>query len=48
MLLDMKAHTEGIRAMIFKGFYNLDIHANSATWARARLAGHSPRSTPRW
>ncbi len=25
MLLDMKAHTEGIRAMIFKGFYLLDM-----------------------
>ena len=29
MLLDMKAHTEGIRAMIFKGFWNLDIAENS-------------------
>lgn len=29
MLLDLKAHTEGIRAMIFKGFYYLDIHNNS-------------------
>lgn len=30
MLLDMKAHTEGIRAMIFKGFWNLDIAENSS------------------
>ncbi len=30
LLLDMKAHVEGIRAMIFKGFYYLDIQANSA------------------
>ncbi|MCK9275579.1 MAG: acyl-CoA dehydrogenase [Syntrophales bacterium] len=29
MLLDMKAVTEGIRAMIFKGFYYLDIQNNS-------------------
>lgn len=36
MLLDMKAHTEGIRAMIFKGFYNLDIAANSADKAKAK------------
>ena len=36
MLLDMKAHTEGIRAMIFKGFYNLDIAANSSDKAKAK------------
>jgi hypothetical protein len=36
MLMDMKAHTEGIRAMIFKGFYNLDIAANSSDKARAK------------
>jgi len=29
MLLDMKAVTEGIRAMIFKGFYYLDIQNNA-------------------
>jgi alkylation response protein AidB-like acyl-CoA dehydrogenase len=29
MLLDMKAHTEGIRAMIFKAFWSLDIAENS-------------------
>lgn len=36
MLLDMKAHTEGIRAMIFKGFYNLDIAGNSSDKAKAK------------
>jgi alkylation response protein AidB-like acyl-CoA dehydrogenase len=30
MLLDMKAITEGVRAMIFKGFYYLDIAEHSA------------------
>ncbi len=39
MLLDMKAHTEGIRAMIFKGFYCLDIQANSPDEALARACG---------
>lgn len=29
MLMDMKAHTEGIRAMTFKGFWHLDIAENS-------------------
>ena len=36
MLLDMKAHTEGIRAMIYKGFYCLDIAANSSDKAKAK------------
>lgn len=36
MLLDMKAHTEGIRAMIFKGFYFLDIAENSEDQAKAK------------
>ncbi len=36
MLLDMKAHTEGIRAMIFKGFYFLDIAENSDDKAKAK------------
>lgn len=36
MLLDMKAHTEGIRAMIFKGFYNLDVAGNSSDKAKAK------------
>jgi alkylation response protein AidB-like acyl-CoA dehydrogenase len=36
MLLDMKAHTEGIRAMIFKGFWNLDIAENDADKAKAK------------
>lgn len=39
MLLDMKAHTEGIRAMIFKGFYYLDVQANSSDEARAKAFG---------
>ena len=39
MLLDMKAHVEGIRAMIFKGFYYLDIQANSADREKARACG---------
>ena len=37
MLLDMKAHTEGIRAMIFKGFYYLDLQAHSADRAKATV-----------
>jgi alkylation response protein AidB-like acyl-CoA dehydrogenase len=36
MLLDMKAHVEGIRAMIFKGFYYLDIENNSADKEKAK------------
>lgn len=36
MLMDMKAHTEGIRAMIFKGFFCLDIAENSADKAHAK------------
>lgn len=36
MLMDMKAHTEGIRAMIFKGFHCLDIAENSADKAQAK------------
>jgi alkylation response protein AidB-like acyl-CoA dehydrogenase len=36
MLLDMKAHVEGIRAMIFKGFYYLDIESNSPDKDRAK------------
>lgn len=36
MLLDMKAHVEGIRAMIFRGFYYLDLEGNSADKATAK------------
>jgi alkylation response protein AidB-like acyl-CoA dehydrogenase len=36
MLLDMKAHVEGIRAMIFKGFYCLDIESNSSDKEKAK------------
>ena len=36
MLLDMKAHVEGIRAMIFKGFYYLDIEGNSSDKEKAK------------
>ena len=39
MLLDLKAHTEGIRAMIFKGFYYLDIHSNSQNIEKAKQCG---------
>jgi len=39
MLLDMKAHTEGIRAMIYKGFFYLDVQANSSDKARAKTCG---------
>ncbi len=39
MLLDLKAHTEGIRAMIFKGFYYLDIHTNAKDPERAGRCG---------
>ncbi len=36
MLMDMKAHTEGIRAMILKGFWYLDIAENSNDKALAK------------
>lgn len=36
MLLDMKAHIEGIRAMIFRGFYYLDIENNSTDKEKAK------------
>ena len=36
MLLDMKAHVEGIRAMIFRGFYFLDIESNSPDREKAK------------
>ena len=36
MLLDMKAHVEGIRAMIFKGFYYLDMESNSSDKVKAK------------
>ncbi|MBC2728973.1 acyl-CoA dehydrogenase, partial [Desulfosporosinus sp.] len=36
MLMDMKAHTEGIRAMIFKGYYSLDIAENSNDKVKAK------------
>ena len=39
MLLDMKAHVEGIRAMIFKGFYYLDMQGNSSDAAKAKKCG---------
>ncbi len=39
MLLDMKAHVEGIRAMVFKAFYYLDMQANSKDKARAAKFG---------
>ncbi|MBN2568071.1 MAG: acyl-CoA dehydrogenase C-terminal domain-containing protein [Deltaproteobacteria bacterium] len=39
MLLDMKAHVEGIRAMTFKGFYYLDIQANSNDKEKAKQYG---------
>lgn len=39
MLLDMKAQTEGIRAMTFKGFYYLDIQANSSDKEKAKKYG---------
>jgi alkylation response protein AidB-like acyl-CoA dehydrogenase len=47
MLLDMKAITEGIRAMIFKGFYYLDIAGNSGDKEKAKLsAGLAAVLTP--
>jgi len=39
MLLDMKAQTEGIRAMTFKGLYYLDIQANSSDKEKAKKYG---------
>jgi alkylation response protein AidB-like acyl-CoA dehydrogenase len=39
MLLDMKAHVEGIRAMVFKAFYYLDIQTNSSDKERAGELG---------
>jgi alkylation response protein AidB-like acyl-CoA dehydrogenase len=39
MILDMKATVEGIRAMIFKGFYFLDIEGNSSDKEKARKYG---------
>jgi len=39
MLLDMKAVTEGVRAMIFKSFYYLDIEANSPDKEEAKRYG---------
>jgi len=36
MLMDMKAHVEGIRAMIYKGFYWLDIEGNSGDKEKAK------------
>lgn len=39
MLLDMKAVTEGVRAMIFKGFYYLDIESNSPDKEEAERYG---------
>ncbi|MDD5167821.1 MAG: acyl-CoA dehydrogenase, partial [Syntrophales bacterium] len=47
MLLDMKAHVEGIRAMIFKGFYYLDIEVNGSDRERAKkFAGFVEILTP--
>ncbi len=39
MLLDMKAHVEGIRAMVFKACYYLDIQNNSGNRETARRCG---------
>jgi alkylation response protein AidB-like acyl-CoA dehydrogenase len=39
MLLDMKAHVEGVRAMVFKAFYYLDIQTNSSDKERAMELG---------
>ena len=36
MLLNMKAHTEGIRAMVFKGFFNLDVAEYSTDEVNAK------------
>jgi 3-(methylthio)propanoyl-CoA dehydrogenase len=47
MLLDMKAITEGIRAMIFKGFYYLDLAANLSDKEKAKkYAGLAAVLTP--
>jgi hypothetical protein len=47
MLLDMKATVEGIRAMIFKGFYYLDIENNSSDRDKAkRYASFAEILTP--
>jgi len=47
MLLDMKAHVEGIRAMIFRGFYYLDIEGNSKDREKAkRYASFAEILTP--
>ncbi len=47
MLLDMKALTEGVRAMIFKGFYYLDIAGNAADAEKAKTcAGLAAVLTP--
>jgi alkylation response protein AidB-like acyl-CoA dehydrogenase len=47
MLLDMKAVTEGVRAMIFKGFYYLDIAGNASDREKARrCAGLAAVLTP--
>ena len=45
MLLDMKAHVEGIRAMVFKAFYYLDIQANSSDREKARKMRRVGRDT---
>ena len=39
MLLDMKAHVEGIRAMVFKACYYLDIQNNSGNREKAQRCG---------
>ena len=39
MLLDMKARTEGIRAMTFKGLYYLDVQGNSSDKEKAGKHG---------
>ena len=39
MLLDMKAHVEGIRAMVFKACYYLDIQNNSTDREKAKRCG---------
>ena len=36
MLMDMKAQSEGIRAMVFKGFFSLDIAENSSDMVKAQ------------
>ena len=47
MLLDMKAITEGVRAMIFKGFYYLDMAGNSPDKEKAKIcAGLAAVLTP--